>query len=86
MRPPDGERRPGLGTRDGAMVSMAAATRHQSSARWTPGRIAVARCRARLVALAQAAGRPLLTLDAEREHLDARRRGEAARLRAGGAG
>ncbi len=53
----------------------------QSSARWTPGRIAVARCRARLVALAQAAGRPVRTLADEREHAAARRRAEVDRIR-----
>ncbi len=58
----------------------------QSNPRWTPGRIAVARCRARLRHLAVADGRPLLTLTEEREHAAARRRGEVARLRLGGAG
>ncbi len=84
--PPQGERRPGLGTRSGAKVSTAAATSHQSNPTHARVDVELARLHARLRYLAAAAGRPLRTLDAEREHAAARRRGEAARLRAGGAG
>ncbi len=81
MPPDNEERRPGGGAVLDDQRPDEGADRVQSSARPTPGRIAVARCRARLVALAQAAGRPVRTLADEREHAAARRRAEVDRIR-----